>query len=304
MLACLTGDFASVQDLAGAEGWSLREHQIMLRTLKCDPGAIDGEPGKMSTQAITLFQHEYGCGTFHRQLPDLDPAESIPVDGNLDEATKKALIEAYVLSTSPMLKPEQLHPTHPTIGCSEFNLIDVEKAARNRRVALVVHAALPPHHDAAPCTKGDHGACPLDDRDPASRCLWYREHVREPRASEIQHRHFDLRWLPLPNGKLLLSALTTLPDGDSIRFQPFWTKPISSQDEIGPEALGEAVAEPMEGLIRGGVAQLVWAPPKDHDMLSPRLHPDDQEPRSAAEVLQARPRVMVPVFSCEGGGVR
>lgn len=305
MLACLKGDFEFVQSIAQDEGWGMFEQQVMLRTLRCDPGAVDGDMGPVTRAAIRLFQYEYTVGVFHRHRPDLEPSAALEQNGDLDDATAGALVEAYVVATSPFLQPAQLHPTHPAAGCSEFNAMspDADTAAHNRRISLVVHPDLPQHHDAAPCTAGDHEVCPINDKyEHRLRCLWYREHVIEPKGHAIAHRHFDLRWLVLPNGRVLLSALTTLPDDDAITFRVHRTKAISRSDEVSEDNLSDALSDDMQGLIRGGVAQVVWEPPEGLDVLAPLLEPVVIE--SADDILTKRaPRASLLVFVCAGAGV-
>lgn len=301
--AVLVADVDAFAELAADERWELREHQIMLRALKCDPGAIDGEPGDMTSAAVELFQHEYMGGVFHRHLAGREPAEVLEVDGRLEGATVSALLEAYVLSTSAHLTDAQIHPTHPAVGCSEFNRIDLESPASNRRVSLVVHPTLPPYHDAAPCTEGDADACPIDGRHPRVGCLWYREHVVDPNSDELVHRHFDLRWLLLPNDRLLLSALTTLPDGEDIVFQVFRSMPLGPNDPISDATLGEPISDEMPGMIRGSVAQLAWDDPRAPSLLEPDVEPIE-EGIGLDALLSVQNRVRLPVFTIRGGGVR
>lgn len=301
--AVLTADVDAFAQLADEEGWGLREHQVMLRSLKCDPGAIDGEPGDMTTAAVELFQHEYMGGVFHRHQAGREPAETLDVDGRLEGTTVAALLESYVLSTSAHLTEEQIHPTHAAVGCSEFNLADLDNKSSNRRVSLVVHPTLPPHHDAAPCIEGDSEVCPIDGRHPRVGCLWYREHVIDPGPAELVHRHFDLRWLLLPNDRVLLSALTTLADGDEIVFQVFRTKPLGSSDLISEAVLGEPISDEISGLIRGSVAQLAWDDPIAPSLLEPTVEPIE-EGIDLHALLSLENRVRLPVFTVRGGGVR
>ena len=148
--ASLVADVDVMQELATSEGWGLAEDQVMLRALKCDPGPIDGEAGALTRNATFLFQHEYQDGVFHRHLPDYTQREELNPSGELDDATRRALVEAYLLCTSAHLSPAQLHPTHPAAGCSEYNLRDSQDPPSNRRVSLIVHPGLPPtlmrHH--------------------------------------------------------------------------------------------------------------------------------------------------------------
>lgn len=160
------------------------------------------------------------------------------------------------------------------------------------------------HHEQAPCTEGDHAACPFDDRA-RSGCLWFREHVADPRKEDCRHTHYDLRWLPLPNGRVLLSALTTLPNGAEVNFQVFRSKPVVSADEVGLGDLGEALSDRAVGLVRNGVAQRAWDPGEldvfDSDGwfegLSWELTVSDPD-----TAWDADNRLRVPVFRVEGGG--
>lgn len=296
--ACLTGDVEAFLALSDSEEWGTYEHQIMLRTLKCDPGPIDGMAEELTHHATFLFQSEYSEGVFHRHLPERQARENLKVSGKIDGSTERALLEAYILSTSAFIPKAQLHPSHPRVGCSEFNLVDPDMREKNRRVSLIVHPSLPEHHAAAPCTEANHDVCPIDGRDTRSTCLWYREHVQEHPTRLNSHRFFDLRWLELEDWGWLLSALTTLPDGANVTFEPFRTRLISPDDSVNAECLGESLHPPMEGLVRGGVAQLVWKPAEGSSIAYPQLaFLPGADPRTAA------PHAAVASFVVSGGGV-
>jgi len=307
MRALLVRDVDAFIALGEDEQWDLSEQQVMLRTLQCDPGPIDGEQGDLTEAATRDFQADYVAGVFHSPsgVPLLQP--NLAVDGDLGPDTYKALLEALVLGCSPGIPPEQLHPTHPTAGCTEYNRISEESNSANRRVTLVVHEQLPVHHDAAPCTVGDHSACPYDDRH-LSGCLWYREHIRDPLPAEFTHHHYDLRWLPLKNGGVLLSALTTLEDGDEVTFQVFRTGDVSGPEDVHEDNLGRALTERMQGIVRSGVAQLVWLPEEDEHF--DLFEPDDwyvpvefaTVARSPQASWNAGPTLRPPVFRVDGGG--
>lgn len=183
--AFLLGDVDGFASLVEGESWGLAEQQAMLRVLQCDPGAIDGEPGALTEAAIHDFQADYVHGFFHRET-ELEPRNSsLAVDGDLGPQTEAALLEALVVACSPHITEDRLHPTHPTAGCATFNRVSEEKASLNRRVTLVLHEALPEHHDRAPCVVGDAAACPYDARS-LSGCLWFREHVEDVREQNLQ----------------------------------------------------------------------------------------------------------------------
>ncbi|MBL4687176.1 MAG: hypothetical protein JKY37_21445 [Nannocystaceae bacterium] len=300
--AFFVGDIAAVQEMATNEGWSTKEHQIMLRVLRCDPGAIDGELGPYTEFAVELFQREYADGVFHRHIEGTPQYPALSDDGKLNKATVDALVESFVVATSPQLAQQQLHPSHPVVGCSEFNQVVAGDPVYNRRVALVVHDVLPKFHDKAPCVAGDHSVCPIDNRDALSSCLWYREHVSDPPVEALIHRHFDLRWLEVSGNKVLLSALTTLPDESEVVFQVFKTQPIASADAIAPSTLGSSLSESLTGIVRAGVAQVVWDPPEHfslhaiHDWIVP------VDIRDSTRVRGTPRKSCVPVFRIEGGG--
>lgn len=310
--AILVRDIDAFVALGEREAWGLTEQQVMLRTLKCDPGPIDGEPGAMTELATTDFQTDYVAGVFHRHT-DLEPRDpGLVIDGDLGAATNTALLEALVMGCSPGISPDALHPTHPSVGCSEYNRISEDVPALNRRVTLLVHDQLPPYHEAAPCRQQDHGACPFDDRD-RSGCLWYREHVQDPVEAEFVHHHYDLRWLPLSNGGVLLSALTTLQDDDEVSFEVFRTGDVSGPEDVREENIDATLSGPLTGIVRKGVAQVVWMPaeggedqekPFDPFDIDDWYVPVDFEAAVAdpGSVWRAGPTLRPPVFEVRGGG--
>lgn len=305
LLAVLVGDIDAVLEIAKEEEWDDAAQQVMLRTLRCDPGVIDGEHGEATARAARDFQHDYNDGVFHRRT-ELEPRGApLTVDGIVGPATTEALVEAYVVATSPFVPTSQLHPTHPTVGCADFNRIDEKDDRNNRRISLVSHPHLPEFHDRAPCQAGDHSVCPVDEAGPM-RCLWYRSHVVDPPAHERGHVFFELRWLPLANGNVLLSALTTLADADEVEFQVFRSHPIAGPADLDDVALDQPLSEQMTGIVRMGVAQVVWTPPEGFDVFDA----DDWLPTFDVSALvqdpqlpfRSEPRVRAPVFRVRGGG--
>ncbi len=264
MQAMLVGDVDDVDAIAEHESWGLLEHQVMLRMLRCDPGPIDGEAGPLTSVGVRNFQEDYLDGVFHRhaEQPPRDPA--LVPDGDLGPKTAAALVDAYVHACSPFVDPGQLHPTHPAVGCSEFNPLPGEEplSAANRRVSLVVHSNLPDFHDRAPCTEGDHGACPVDHEP--QRCLWYRSHV-DDQSLEHPHLHVDLRWLPLPDGRVLLTAVTSLADGDEVEFRVFRSGPVEGPQDVREDNLREPLSDVIPGTVTMGIAQAIWTPEEGLD---------------------------------------
>jgi hypothetical protein len=301
--ALLTGDVVTVQSIAKTEGWGTREYQAILRVLRCDPGAIDGELGALTTRAVRLFQAEYRDGVFHRHCaedcaprnPGLEPS------GEIDPPTADALVEALVVATSPRLPPERLHPTLPTAGCSELNRRRDQPAPADRRLTIVAHDRLPVWDEPPPCRRGDHNACAVDGADPVVQCKWYRENIAEA-PEDLPHRHFDLRWLALPSGKLLLGALTTVPDGGEVTFDGFWSIPIAGLDDLSESTLGDPMFGPKIGLVRAGVAQLVWDPPPGLDLFDTDRWLVASTSARPADLWANPQRARVPVFRVRGGG--
>lgn len=255
VLALLTGDVEAFATVAHDEGWGLDEAQVMLRALRCDPGPADGDTGPLTARALEVFQNQFNTGMFHRHLDSENPP-TIPVTAELDQPTLDALIDAFVSTLSPHIDPSRLHPTHPTAGCSEFNRFGTDPR-RNRRVSLALYPSLPPHHDKAPCTDGDHTACPAQEGEQLA-CYWYTEHFIERNEASLTQRHFDLRWLFVDETRVLLTALTTVEDGSSVEFQVYRSPEISELEELSIDDLGEPLSEPIVGTVLNGVAYCEW----------------------------------------------
>ncbi|MFN3180674.1 MAG: peptidoglycan-binding domain-containing protein [Nannocystaceae bacterium] len=261
MLAIVTADGDAFERVADDDGWGVPEHQALLRVIGFDPGPIDGEVGSMTRSAVLDFQRCANAGVL-----GLEP-ESLPESGELDATTVKALYQGFVVASSPSVPLGALHPTHPEIGCSEYNPISREPPVGhlNRRVSLAIHPSLPPYHDAAPCTKGDHGVCPVTQ--PHNDCMWYREHFIE--QSEPASVFFDFQWLKLSDGGAVLSVLTNIPSDELVEFQ-VWRDVVDFDGSVlvhaGPESLptrGEAVGSPVPGRIYNGVCFARWYAPDD-----------------------------------------
>jgi hypothetical protein len=293
--AFLTGNVDTVIEIAQEETWGLDLQQVMLRALRCDPGPIDGQLGALTRHAVEVFQRNYVKGLFHTGVDRELRHPQLPTSGELDEETALALIEAYTLAHSPSLPHDQLHPTHPEAGCAAFNpLVDGSDGRADDRVSLVVHQALPTHHDAAPCLTGDPAACPVVDSAPR-RCAWHRAHVRDALASEVRHHHFRLAWLPLPKGKILLSALTTVPDAEEVEFRVYAARePVDGEILEDPTILISPLGETLTTKPVHGIAYVFWDPPAEFAPASDgNLHPPDGPPSTPVF------RVMHPTTGAE-----
>lgn len=280
--ALLTSDVELFRSVADEEGWGDAEVQSMLRVLACDPGPVDGKPGRLTEAAIAQFAERYNRGVYHRG-GGVEPSQTLETDGKLTEAVRVGLLEAFVVAQGAGFESDRLHPQHPAHGCSEYNRIDLEKVAPNRRLAIIGHPEPPEFSEHAPCVAGDEQACAVVDDKPM-RCMWYRDHVTE--AGPVAPMLFDPRWLWLGEDRYALSALTTADDGTPVHFELMEPPPGSggSSEPSGP---------PLQGEVRGGVAAVVWSsgqapraedgrPPTEH---TPRFRAS--HPGQASSVVEA-----------------
>lgn len=263
-LALLRSDAEALRAVADEDGWGTREYQSMLRTLACDPGPTDDEPGDHTDAAAAVFRERYAKGVYHRRHAG-EPAYSVESVDGLDATTIDALFDAYVHAHGAALPDDALHPVHPASGCSEFNALAPDAGADDRRLTIIGHPE-PPEHQKAPCTKGDASACAVVDDQP-QRCMYYREHVTEVRPTGV--RFVDPRWLWLGEDRYLLSALTDLAGEAAVVFDVFDASDRARGSEpIDAPWVETPRAQSLEGVIWRGVAQVVWrsgSPPTDED---------------------------------------
>ena len=263
--ALLVGDVDRLTDIWRLEDWDDMTFQVILRALGCDPGSIDDILGDVSTQAITSFQERYNERHFAAASSLESPPprfDALKVNGLLGPDTKEALVESYVLAFTPGVSENALGHAHSVNGCAAFNrVVDDGSSSLNRRVSLVAHDSAPAYADAAPCTVGDEQACAVVDNARA-RCMWFREHVDDREPSISEHEHFFPSWLRLPNGRFMLSVLTTVPEEESVEFE-VWR---SSEPVDGVETDSPYLQTTLSAVVRvhpiRGVAQIVWEPPE------------------------------------------
>lgn len=262
--ALLVGDVDALVATWQDEAWDDTTFQVMLRALGCDPGSIDGVLGEVTTAAVESFQQRYNVRDYiEASSLDAQPRfESLEVDADLGPVTKEALVESYALAFSPAVAPDSLHPTRPANGCAGFNhAVEDPTSELNRRVSLLVHPAAPEHLDSTPCTPGDPQRCPVVD-DSSLGCMWYREHVRETDPANAQHEHFSPSWLQLPNGRFMLSVLTTVPEDEAVTFEVWRSaEPVDDTSHASPSFFDEPLSESITINPVRGVAQIVWEPP-------------------------------------------
>ncbi|MGH1348880.1 MAG: hypothetical protein ACRBN8_45515 [Nannocystales bacterium] len=263
VVALLTRDPERLVSIASTEAWGLDVQQVMLRSLGCDPGPVDGKPGVLTTAAVEAFQAGYGEGAFHRGA-DAPLQTAVAVDGDLGPVTAEALIDAYVSEISPRLSSDSLVADRPGNGCAFHNPAVSPSDHRNRRVSLVIHPGPVDHPEAMPCTEGDASPCAVVNDTAAQSCMWYREHAVESSYDSARHHHFLPSWLELTNGRYMLSVLTTVPEGETMEFQVFAASQRIQGDQLEPHGiLGEPLGATTVCTPRLGVAQVVWVPPAD-----------------------------------------
>jgi hypothetical protein len=255
-LALLRCDAATLLEAAEADGWGTHEYQAMLRTLACDPGPVDDEMGARTETAVATFQARYNDGVYHHRHRET-PAMTLELDGLLTSGTKSALF-AFAFAHGARVSEVDVHPTHPANGCSEFNALDPAIAgAHNRRLTVIAHPTLPAYHANGPCTVGDEGPCAVVDNRPM-RCMYYREHVVEKEDAPVVF--VDPRWMWLGEDRYLLSALTNI-DGDAgVEFEVYDANDrVRGSADVSGSWLELPRSKVLEGVVRRGVAQVVWA---------------------------------------------
>lgn len=317
VISLLSKNYKIFDRIAAEENWDLKIYQALLRGIGCNPGAIDGKNGEMTSAAIKGFQSEYNEGYYSG-----NPAiYEIPVNGILTDQTKTAIRHSYIDLYSPDI-PDDKFAAVPFGGCSEFNPIS-GKADVNRRAVIAVASSDNSILNNIPCRKGDIKACLLDNKG-KMRCSFYRHYIKEDDEEPKIPRFFDFEWLEEKSGSAHLSALTYLPDGTSAKFSIYkCDKPLP----IPPPHSEEGTARPIfkeklgtvEGKISGGVCYARWVPPKDYDPFNYEdwminldfevevLSDDDEEEPSDSDPaspnsLYEKHLVEPPVFCIEAGG--
>ena len=266
VLALLTKRLNLFDAIAEEEDWNLCCYQAMLRTVGCNPGAIDGHSGPMTEAATRWFQSEYNEDVYHQWgVSRAHPA--LVVDGIIGPMTRAALRDAYV-SVAPAHFSEDRFANPSSAGCGEFNPISGTDE-ENRRVVVSFIETEEPRNGAFPCREGDASACAIDGKG-QMQCYFYRHFIHELREVSNLPKFFDFQWLREEDGKAHLSALTLIPDGTSARFTIFRCEeevpmppPESSSGSQRPSPGPEL--DTVDGEIAGGVCYARWTPPEDFD---------------------------------------
>ena len=320
VLALLTTDVELFEAVCADEEWDVAEHQAMLRTFGCDPGPPDGEPGPMTTAAVRAFQRGYARRVWFEcyQTPKYAPP---PVSGELDEATRAAIRDAYVNYLGQMHEPTRFVESRIG-GCSEFNPLG-GAASRQRRVTLALFEAEQPD-EPMPCVVGDAESCALEGSE-LRRCRWYRDHVDEPEEPPVASAFMDDHWMRTPSGYAYMSTLCSLPDDTPVTFTVYRTRgdiPSMERTQFDEDDVPrdlEAI-ETVDGKVLHGIAWAVWKPSNgsvrpfdtktwyDDDELdlfdATSLRdgiPLDQH-AALLEKLRTRIRYRPPIFGVEGDG--
>ena len=274
----LTGNLDLFREVAAQEQWGAGELQSMLRAIGCNPGAIDGEPGQLTTAAVREFRRNYNQGVFHPSPSRPRAHGPLPDGDELDAATRDAVLDAFHAHHGITLPADRfLGPGRS--GCGEFNRTG--HAAGDRRVSLAIYGADAPESAEFPCKHGDVGACDIDDQG-ALRCRFYRERIGLDDTPPGVSTFWDFEWLSTPTGKVHLSALTSLPDSNAAEISVQLVVGGEHEDDEGHGALpsrGPELAR-LPGLIRSGVIYGLWEPPDGYDPFLPTCWfraPDDAE---------------------------
>ena len=291
------GDFELFCAVAAEEGWGVVELQSLLRSIGCNPGAIDGDAGALTAAAVREFRRNYNAGFFHRSRPRSPLYAPLADADSMDEDFRHALLDAFHAQyASALPKSRFLGPARS--GCGEFNRSHAPQ--HDRRVSLVVYGDDAPANTAFPCVRGDATACAVQGPGPV-RCEFYREHIGAEEDIEGSITYWDFEWLPTPSGNVHLSALTSLPDTNeavvSVQLVPGGEQQTDEgSGEIPPR--GREIAK-VPGLIRRGVIYGLWSPPPGYDPFRAR---DWFRMVDEAEGDPWQPRFRPPVFAVHANG--
>jgi hypothetical protein len=253
-LALATSDRGALFALAQAEDWGLADFQAILRALGFIVGAIDGDYGEMTKDALAAYQ----SATKRRWIGD----QPLASNGLLDEATKESLIGAYVSEYGLEVSRSQFIGDGFG-GCWDLNAPPGDDAhARAITFALFSPETYLPNSAELPCRVGDASACPKQGGT-APKCSFYRKHIREEAVARGELLFYDFRWQQTPTGKIHLSAITTAPDANHVSFQVKLCAIDDAQaldsGASGNEPEGVLLAR-CDGLIRSGVCYALWDP--------------------------------------------
>lgn len=261
--ALLVGDVDEGIEAFDTGQWDELCTQVMLRALRCDPGPIDGDVGDATVTAVRQFQQRYIDDVFHAGARSTAPRrfETLNDEGDLDRDTREALVEAYLLAHSPDVDVDGFHATAPIAGCGSFNpVVESPDSALNDRVSLVRYPGAPSNPESAPCSVGDPGPCAVVDHA-QQRCMWFREHVRDPDPARAEHKHFSPMWRRLPDGDYALSVLTTVPDDEEVVFEVVTGAEALNGPAADASGITAVLSESLPSHPHRGVASVTWTPP-------------------------------------------
>lgn len=168
--ATLIGSVDELLAIADEDAWT-DEHFLALL------GFLGVEPHDEGPAArIEAFQRRYAGGDFF-DVERGRGAGDIPSTGTFDDATKRAVFDAYVAAIASDLTQANFGPT-PWAGCAEFNPPLMENAHERVTVAVFGHEQLPASF---PCTVGDAECCEREQSF-GGKCRFYRQRVGERSA--------------------------------------------------------------------------------------------------------------------------
>ena len=229
--AFLAKEPSAWEALYGEEKWGLASTQELLKHLGHDAGAIDGQDGPKTQEAVKQFQGRQG----------------LKVDGVAGPRTREALYLAFMESCgSPASKAGAFDTIDGKAfaGCSEFNLaMNTEGPEEaNRRVAVLLLKSNRNFPIQYPCKHGEIAPCRAqagrkgDRRTAGFRCLFY-DRLAVEKAALVPKPMGTLKW-------------THLEDGEVVRQ---YVNLDSDHPGQGPERILEVECE---GLV--DVAKVYW----------------------------------------------
>lgn len=179
VFALLVKDAGIWKGLYDEEKWGLSSTQELLMHLGHDPGALDGQDGPKTQEAVKTFQEKKGLSQ----------------TGQADAGTREALYEAFMGTCNGeaiVAKDFDAIDGKPHAGCSEFNQAEKTEGAceANRRVAVHLLKSNRNFPIQYPCKHGDVAPCKAqrgrkgERRTAGFGCLFYDKLVVEQKGGE------------------------------------------------------------------------------------------------------------------------
>ena len=244
ILAFLLKEPDTWEELCSKEKWGLAASQEYLKHLGHDPGAVDGQDGPKTKEAVKAFQAKLGL------------AQSGTADATTRKALFKTFIEKYNAAGFKKKDFDDING-NPFAGCSEFNLAEKSAGAceANRRVGVFLLKSNKNFPITYPCAKGDIGPCKKqvarkgDRRTAGFGCGFYDklivERPNQPSKAPTEPVE-NVRWnveQGLCGDTAKLMAESNLPDGTEVSIK------LATEGQVCQEA---------KAPINGGKMEFAW----------------------------------------------